>query len=461
MPLKKFAQKIAPPTSPDRLPPQDLEAESSVLGSILIDPNAFARVGDILAPSDFYRHAHQTIYEAILSLFEKGEPIDVLSLSARLKEMGELETIGDTSYLTSLVNSVPTASHALHYAKIVRKKKILRDLIAASYDIAQLGWNESENIESVLDEAERRIFSISQHSLQQEFIPLKLALEDAFLRIDKLHKGDGTLRGVPTGFGALDNILAGLQRSDLIILAARPSLGKTTLAMDIARNVAKTGAPVGIFSLEMSKEQLVDRLLAAEAGVDLWRLRTGRLSMEGEGSDLDLIQEAMGVLAEMPLYIDDAASATVLQMRTMARRLKAEHGDLGLLVIDYLQLMEAGTNSDNRVQQISEISRSLKGLARELNVPVLALSQLSRAIEARPGHVPKLSDLRESGSIEQDADLVLFIHREDRVREDSSRKNVADILIEKHRNGPIGRIELYFDEQRVTFRSIEKHRVEE
>jgi len=264
------------------------------------------------------------------------------------------------------------------------------------------------------------------------------------------------LRGVPTGFAALDNVLAGLQQSDLIVLAARPSLGKTTLALDIARSVAKHGTPVGIFSLEMSKEQLVDRLLASEAGINLWKLRTGRLSMEGEDNDLARIQEAIGVLAELPIFIDDAASATALQMRTMARRLKSEQG-LGLIIVDYLQLMEGHNGgADSRVQQISEISRSLKQLARELSVPVLAISQLSRAVESRPGNVPKLSDLRESGSIEQDADVVMFIYREDKIKENTERKNIAQILIEKHRNGPTGRVELYFDEQRVTFRGIDK-----
>lgn len=443
----------------DKLPPASPEAELSVLGSLLLDPEAISRVADVLSPTDFYRKNHQTIYKAVLKLFEKGEPVDVLSVSSRLGESDELETVGGTSYLTTLVNAVPTSTHVVHYANIVRKKKILRDLIDASYEISQLGWKESEDVEQILDQAEKRIFAISQKSLRQEFLGLKSALEDAFDRIDHLHRGDGALRGVPTGFSALDNILAGLQSSDLIVLAARPSLGKTTLALDIARSVAKHGHAVGIFSLEMSKEQVVDRLLASEAGINLWKLRTGRLSMDGENSDLARIQEAMGTLAELPIFIDDAASATALQMRTMARRLKSEQG-LGLIVVDYLQLMEGHNGgADSRVQQISEISRSLKQLARELNVPVLAISQLSRAVESRPGNVPKLSDLRESGSIEQDADVVMFIYREDKVKENTERKNVAEILIEKHRNGPTGRVELYFDEQRVTFRSIDKSHV--
>ena len=446
--------KTGLPAGIDRLPPQSLEAESSVLGALLLDNEAITKVADILTEKDFYKRAHQIVFATILELYSENEPIDVLSVSSRLKEKKQLKNIGGTSYLTGLVNSVPTASHVVSYGKIVRKKKILRDLIRASNDIAQLGWSEEGQIEKTLDEAERTIFAISQHTLQQEFIDIKSALEDAFHRIDRLHKGDGALRGVPTGFAALDNILAGLQNSDLIILASRPSLGKTTLAIDIARNVAKQKIPVGIFSLEMSKEQLVDRLIASEAGIDLWRLRTGRLSMDGEDNDLSRIQEAMGTLAEMPIFIDDAVTANILQMRTMSRRLKAEHG-LGLIIVDYLQLMEGG-NSDSRVQQISEISRSLKYLARELDVPVLALSQLSRAVESRSPQIPKLSDLRESGSIEQDADVVMFIYREDREKPDSQKKNIAEIYIAKHRNGPIGKIDLYFDERHVTFRSIDK-----
>ena len=443
----------------DKLPPQSLEAEESVLGALLMDKNAIIRVADILLPEDFYKRHHQLIFGAVLYLYEKSEPVDVLSLSNRIKETGHLESIGGTSYLTSLVNSVPTAANVLHYAKIVRHKKILRDLLAASQDIAQLGWQENQDIELVLDEAEKRIFSIAERSLKQDFLPIKSALEDAFERIDKLHKGDGSLRGLATGFADLDNYLAGLQKSDLVILAARPSLGKSSLASDIVRHAAiKEKAPVGIFSLEMSKEQVVDRFLAAEAGVDLWKLRTGRLSMEGENSDFVKIQEAMGILAEAPIFIDDAASSNIIQMRTMARRLQAEHG-LGLIVVDYLQLMEGRQtgSSDNRVQEISEISRSLKNLARELNVPVLALSQLSRAVESRSPQIPRLSDLRESGSIEQDADVVLFIYREDREKPNTEKKNVAEIYIAKHRNGPTGKVDLYFNADQVSFRGLAKH----
>ncbi|MDP3764497.1 MAG: replicative DNA helicase [bacterium] len=445
------------PVSIDKLPPQSIEAEESVLGALLMDKNAIIRVADFLHSEDFYKRQHQLIYSAVLFLYEKSEPVDVLSLSNRLKEASQLESIGGTSYLTGLINSVPTASNVLHYAKIVRHKKILRDLLSASQDIAQLGWQENQDIELVLDEAERRIFSIAEKSLKQDFVSIKSALEDAFERIDKLHKGDGALRGVPTGFSDLDHYLAGLQKSDLIVLAARPSLGKTSLALNIAGHVAiKEKIPVGIFSLEMSKEQLVDRMLASEAGVDLWKLRTGRLSMDGEDSDFSRIQEAMGVLAEAPIFIDDAASSNIIQMRTMARRLQAEHG-LGLIIVDYLQLMEGRNNNEGRTQEISEISRSLKNLARELNVPVLAISQLSRAVESRSPQIPRLSDLRESGSIEQDADVVLFIYREDREKPNTEKKNVAEIHIAKHRNGPTGKIELYFDADRVQFRDLAKH----
>ena len=446
----------------DKLPPQALEAEESVLGALMIDKDGVIKVADILRPEDFYKRGHQLIYSAILRLYEKSEPIDILSLSTKLRETNDLETIGGATALAGLVNTVPTSSHVTHYAKIVRHKKILRDLLAASYDIAQLGWQENSDIEQVLDEAEKRIFSISERSLNQDFLPIKLALADAFERIDRLHKGDGALRGIATGFTDMDNYLGGLQKSDLVILAARPSLGKTSLAMDIARHVAvHEKISVGIFSLEMSKEQLVDRLLASQANVDLWRLRTGRLSMDGEDNDLSRIQEAMGILAEAPIFIDDAAASTVMQVRTMARRLQAEHG-LGLIIIDYLQLMESRSNrsNDNRVQEISEISRSLKNLARELNVPVLALSQLSRAVESRSPQIPKLSDLRESGAIEQDADVVLFIYREDREKPNTEKKNIAEIHIAKHRNGPTGRLELYFNQNEVSFKSLAKHIVE-
>lgn len=446
------------PQSPlQKLPPQNIEAEQSVLGCLMLDKNAIIRVADILKSGDFYRQAHNAIFETMLGLYEKGEPIDFLSLTNRLSETKLLDDIGGPAYLTDLVNTVPTAAHILHYAKIVQRKKILRDLIEAAQHISELGFSEEQEIEHILDEAEQKIFRISQKSLSQDFIPVKSALEEAYERIEKLHQGDGAMRGVPTGFNDLDNYLSGLQKSDLVILAARPSLGKTSMAMDIVRHVAiHQKVPVGIFSLEMSKHDVVDRLLAAEAGVDLWKLRTGKLSSEGLDNDFTRLQEAMAALAQAPIYIDDAPSPTVLQMRTMGRRLEAEQ-KLGLVVVDYLQLIQPRTSSDNMVQQITEISRSLKGLARELEVPVLALSQLSRAVEARPDQVPRLADLRESGSIEQDADVVMFIYREDKARKDSSRPNIADIFIAKHRNGPIGKAELYFNESHASFKNLERH----
>ena len=439
-----------------KLPPQNIEAEQSILGCLMLDKNAITKIADVVRAGDFYRPVHNAIFAAMIELYEKGEPIDLLSVANILEEKRQMEEIGGPAYLTALVNTVPTAAHVVHYAKIVQRKKILRDLIEAAEDISELGFKENEEIENILDEAEQKIFRISQHSLTQEFMPVKDALEEAFERIDKVHKEGGSLRGVATGFLDLDNILAGLQKSDLVILAARPSLGKTALALDIARHVAtKEKAPVGIFSLEMSRHDVIDRLLAAEANVDLWRLRTGRLSFEGIDNDFTLLQEALATLSEMPIFIDDAPSPTMLQMRTMGRRLQAQHG-LGLIIVDYLQLIQPRLNSDNMVQQVTEISRSLKTLARELEVPVLALSQLSRAVESRPDQMPRLADLRESGSIEQDADVVLFIYREDKVKKDSARPNIADIIISKHRNGPLGRVELYYNESQVSFKNLER-----
>jgi len=427
-----------------------------LLGSLMLDKNAILKVVDFLQPRDFYKENHQQIYQAMIELFERREPIDLLSVSSRLKEKGGLQEIGGSSYLTELINSVPTASHVLNYAQIVQKKRILRDLIEASHEIGLMGFDETEDVEVLLDRAEKRIFSIAQKSLTQNFLPIKEGLEEAFERIERLSRHEGKLRGLPTGFTDLDHILAGLQRSDLIILASRPALGKSALALDIARHIAVSQKiPVGIFSLEMSKDQIVDRLLAAQAGIDLWRLRTGRLSLEGEDNDYLRIQQALGVLSEAPIFIDDAASSNVLQMRAMARRLQAEVG-LGLIIIDYLQLIEPRNPNESVVQQVTEISRALKSLARELNVPVLALSQLSRAVEQRSPQIPRLADLRESGSLEQDSDVVMFIYREDKYRPDTLRKNIADIIVAKHRNGPPGKVELYFDEQRVSFRNLEK-----
>ena len=390
----------------EKLPPQNIEAEKSLLGCLIIDKNAIVKVVDYLEPGDFYKKTHQQIYEAICDLFERGEGVDLLAISNRLKEKGLLEEIGGNSYLTELANSVPNALHVLNYAKIVQRKRILRDLIDASYEIAQLGYNESEDIDVLLDKAEKRIFSIAQKSLTQRFVSLKEELEEAFERIDKISKQRGALRGTPTGFVDLDNLLSGLQKSDLIILASRPSIGKSSLALNIAANVAiNHKMPVGIFSLEMSKDQIVDRLIASCANVDLWRLRTGFLSSEGENNDFERIQRALGILSEAPIFIDDAATSNVMQMRAMARRLQAEKG-LSLLIIDYLQLIEPRNPKVSMVQQMTEVSRALKSLARELNVPVLALSQLSRAVEQRTPPIPRLSDLRESGCLTGDTLII-------------------------------------------------------
>jgi replicative DNA helicase len=438
----------------EKIPPQNLEAEQSLLGSLLIDKNAITKIADMVNEIDFYDDKHGIIYSTILELYEKHQPIDILNVANRLNEKNKLKLIGGRTYLVGLTNTVPSSSHVVSYSEIVSKKATLRRLISASADISEMAYKEDEDAAKLLDEAEQKLFGVSQQHLKQNFIPIKDILDNAFDRIDELQNNKGQLRGVPTGFLALDKKLAGLQKSDLVILAARPSIGKTSLALDIARSVAKHKVPVGLFSLEMSKEQLVDRLICAEADVDLWKLRTGQLSTREEDDDFARINYAMGVLAETEIYIDDSAASNIMDIRTKARRLKMEH-DLGLVVIDYLQLME-GRRNDNRVQEIAEISRALKGLARELDVPVLALSQLSRGVESRTPPIPKLADLRESGSIEQDADVVMFIYREDYYKKDSARPNVAEIHIAKHRNGPTGVVDLYFEANKASFRNLDK-----
>lgn len=439
-----------------RIPPQNIEAEISALGSLMLDKDAIFQVADALDPADFYKPAHREIFEAMLDLFARRDPIDVLSVTTRLSEKGQLEGVGGSAYLTSLVNAVPTASHVAHYASIVRRKRLLRDLIGASQEIAQLGYQEEDDIEQLIDEAEQKIFGIAKNSLKQDFFAVRDMLDETWERIDKIHRDRDALRGVTTGFKDLDNILGGLQKSDLVILAARPSLGKTSLALDIARHSALAKNSIGIFSLEMSREQVMDRLIAAEAQVDGWRLRTGHLRGDGEDNDFTRIQRALATLAETPLFIDDSPSPSVTELRAKARRLQSEHNS-NLIIVDYLQLIRGRDNTDSRVQEVSEISRGLKAMAKELNVPVLALSQLSRGIEMRPLSRPKLSDLRESGSIEQDADVVMFIYREDKVKENSDRKNIAEIIIEKHRNGPTGKIELFFHDETASFRPIAQH----
>ena len=450
-----------------KLPPQNLEAESSLLGCLLIDKDAVIKVVDIIRPEDFYKDANGIIFSAMRELYIHHEPIDILTLTNKLEEKNQLEAIGGRTYLAELANSVATSSHIVYYANIVQRKATLRRLLTTAAEISELGYQEDEEIEKILDIAEQKLFGVSQKYLKNVFLPIDNLLTEAFDRIDELHKQSGKLRGLPTGFPDLDGLLAGLQKSDLVILASRPSVGKTSLALDIARQSAiRSKVAIGIFSLEMSKEQLVDRMLCAQAGVSLWRMRTGRLSDREENNDFTRIGEAMGQLSEAPIYIDDSASSSVLEIRTKARRLQVEKG-LVLLVVDYLQLMEGrGRYGDNRVQEVSEITRGLKGVARELNIPVLALSQLSRAVEQTRPAIPKLSHLRESGSIEQDADVVMFIYRKAADRgynfDDlpESEKNSAQIYIAKHRNGPTGKANLYFDKNTVSFKSVEKSGLE-
>lgn len=447
---------------PGRVPPQNLEAEQGVLGALLIDKEAITKIADILRPEDFYKDSHGQIFQAMLDLYEQREPIDLLSLTDRLSSSGDLDKIGGQSFLAGLANSVPTAAHVITYAKIVQNKATLRRLQHAAANIAELGTQENEELQSLLDHAEQQLFNVSQNYLKQQFTPIRNVLAEAFERIDELHREGGKIRGLPTGYMDLDNLLAGLQKSDLVILAARPSVGKSTLALDMARFIAvNSKVPVGIFSLEMSKEQLVDKLLCAQAEVDLWKMRTGKLSDRAEDDDFPRIGHAMGILAEAPIFIDDSATSSVLEIRTKARRLKAEHG-LGLLVVDYLQLIESRASSESRVQEVAEITRGLKALARELSVPVLALSQLSRAVEMNKPAIPKLAHLRESGSIEQDADVVMFIYRKSADRSyrldeiPPEEKHIAEIHVAKHRNGPTGMVKLFFDEQRVTFKNLER-----
>jgi replicative DNA helicase len=437
-----------------RVPPQAIEAEKALLGAIMLRPECMHDLTDLVTADSFYVDKHRTVYRAMHDLFSKSDPIDVLSVSARLKASKDIDRIGGSSYLAELVNAVPATTNVHHYADLVQKASTLRSIIAAADKIAELGFDESRDLEEILDATEKSIYDITNAPTSHKFVSMRESLGEAWERIDHLHKSDSEQRGIPTGFKDLDNLLAGLQRSDLIILAARPSMGKTALALDMARMTAiQHGTPVGIFSLEMASQQLVDRMLASEARVDAWKLRTGKLTTDQE---FEQVREAIDRLSSAPIFIDDKPANNILAMRSVARRLKREHG-LGLIIVDYLQMMApTGKHAgDSLVQQITEISRSLKTLARELDVPVLALSQLSRAVEQRGGK-PRLSDLRDSGSIEQDADVVMFIHREDKMNRDAEKTNLAEILVEKHRNGPVGKIDLYFDERKASYVSIDK-----
>ena len=432
-----------------KLPPQNIEAEQSLLGSLLIDKDAIVKISELLSVADFYRtDQHGPIYEAIQSLFEKREPIDLVTITEELKRKNMLDRIGGSAYLTSLVNVVPTSAHIEHYAKIIKEHAVRRNLIMSATKLIEKAYDETEDVDSLLEGAESSIFAISQEHVSRDFIPIKDALTESFDRLDELQKSSGKLRGVPTGFRDLDSKLAGMQNSNLIILASRPGQGKTSMALNIAQYVAvQAGLPVGMFSLEMSQEELVDRLLVGQADIEAWKLKTGRL----DERDFDKLSLAMGELAEAPIYIDDTPGITISEMRTKARRLQVEHG-LKFLIVDYLQLIK-GRNLENRVQEVSEISQQLKNLARELKIPVLAVSQLNRSVEARGSRRPQLADLRESGAIEQDADVVMFIYRED----PEKMENVT-LDIQKHRNGPTGEIQMVFRADRTKFYGMEKTR---
>ena len=434
-----------------RTPPQNIDAEKVLLGSIMLRPVAMNDIGDTISEDDFYVQKHKVIYRSMMELSRVGDPIDLVSVSDKLKNLNLLEQSGGVSYLNEIANVVPSSTNIEYYAKTVATKSLLRKLILAGDFVTNLGFEEGEDIETVLDHAEKKIFEITSNpSNAQKFTSIKEILPVVWEKLEKLAEG-GQMRGVPTGYAGLDAILSGFQKSDLIILAARPSTGKTSLALDIARKAAVDhNIPVGFFSLEMSSDQLPDRMLSAQAQVDAWRMRTGKGLTD---DDFSRISQGMEVLSKSPIYIDDKPGNSILQMRSTARRLKAEHG-LGLILVDYLQLMTTSKNYDSMVNQVTEISRSLKSLARELDVPVIALSQLSRAVEQRGGR-PRLSDLRDSGAIEQDADVVMFLHR-DRNEDDTGRSEITEVLIEKHRNGATGFAQLYFDSARTTFLDLDK-----
>lgn len=440
--------------SAGKVPPQSLDAEMSLLGAVLIDEEVLADISEHVTVKDFYDKRHATIFGGMMKLYEHHRPVDLLTLTDQLKKKDELEAVGGSAYLTELTNYVPTAAHAESYAEIVAQKAVRRRLIKASADISELGYDEQTTTQELLEKAEAELFSVSDQSLKQDLVSIESILTESFDRIEELHRNKGQLRGIRTGYKDLDNMTAGLQRSDLIILAARPAMGKTTLVTNLAYNVATIAKlPVLFFSLEMSKEQLIDRMLADASGVDSWNIRTGNLSDD----DFSKISEAMGEMAEAPIFIDDTPGLSVLEMRTKARR-AAHDQPLGLIIVDYLQLMQATvTKNGNRVQEISEISRGLKLIARELNVPLIALSQLSRAVESRTPPIPMLSDLRESGSIEQDADIVSFIYRPGYYEPDNPEvQNITDLIIAKHRNGPVGKVQLYFHPERLRFMSLDK-----
>ncbi len=439
-------------TALDGSPPADERAERALLGALLIDPEAISTIASIVGAGDFYRSRHGRIFESILALYERRQASDYISIAAELESSGQLELIGGTAYLTALINAAPTSINAESYARIVERCALMRSLISAANDIAGIGYANSPDIDQALDRAEQTLFSVTERRVSQDFVPMRTALNDLFHSLEQVQENRGEVQGVTTGFADLDKLTGGLHPSTLVVLAARPSVGKSALAFNMARNAAATGKGVAIFSLEMSVESIVQRMLCGEASVDSQRLRAGFI----DDYEWRRISQALGQLSELPIWFDESPGISTTELRMKARRLKAEH-DIGFIVVDYIQLMH-GRGLENRVQEVSEISRSLKALARELKVPVLALSQLSRAIESRQDHRPVLSDLRESGSIEQDADIVMFIHREELYNPNTDRRNVADLIIAKHRSGPIGSIPLRFFPSQVRFADLEIYR---
>jgi replicative DNA helicase len=438
----------------DRVPPQNIDAERSTLGSMLLDKDAIFRAVEILKPEDFYKDAHRLIFKAVTDLTAKNEPVDLVTVTEELRQKNILDSVGGIAYLTGLANAVPTAANVEYYARIVEEKSLLRSLIHAATEIVSNGYEGAKEVDKIMDEAEQAIFNVAQRRASRGYAPLKDILNTAFENIERMYETKGGVTGVSTGYNDLNRLTAGLQPSDLIILAARPSMGKTTFALNIAQHIAVVEKqPVAVFSLEMSKEQLAMKLLCSEAGVDNQRIRTGNLVE----SDWPLLSRALGRLADSKMYIDDTPGISVMELRAKARRIKAEDG-LALIVIDYLQLMQGRGKTESRQQEVSEISRSLKALARELSVPVIALSQLSRAVEQRTSKVPGLADLRESGSLEQDADIVCFLYRDDYYNEDTEKKNIAELIIAKHRNGPLGSVEFFFQKECSRFQELDKFR---
>jgi replicative DNA helicase len=432
-----------------RIPPHDEQIESSIIGGILIDRDAIVEVAEFLRPEHFYKPIHLQIYQAMLNLYERRDPIDLVTLTAELKKQKQLAKVGGSIYLTSLTEAVPTAANIERYGHLVKDLWLKRTLINKVGKLAEMGFDDGIEAKDLMDHAEQEIFSLSQVNLARSFISMKKALEESFDRLDELHKSAGGLRGIPSGFTDLDEALAGMQNSNLIILAARPGIGKTSFALNIARYVAvERQLPVGYFSLEMSSEELVDRVLVRQANIDAWKLKTGKL----DEKDFTNLSDAMGELAEAPLFIDDTPGISIMEMRTKARRLMVEHG-LKLIVVDYLQLARPSRRVESRVQEVTEISQGLKNLARELKIPVLALSQLSRQVEHRGTKKPMLADLRESGALEQDADVVMFLWRDD----EEVLENVT-LSVEKHRNGPLRTLQLFFKGNLISFFGVEKKR---